>query len=72
MPNPLDALTDDALWNSQLFLALSCGRSRSQLRERRRQVLCALLDILKQESNNRGISFPNPPYHPGDTKPPKA
>ncbi len=61
--NPLQALTDDQLWNSQLMLVLVCAKSKSTLRKKHRVVLCNLLDPLTIEANNRGVISPAAPYH---------
>jgi len=66
--NPLDALTNDELWNSQLLLLLTCGRSHSPLRQKRRAYLCSLATLLKNEADHRGLPSPSAPYHPGDLK----
>jgi hypothetical protein len=60
--NPLQALSDDALWNSQLLVNLICARSKTVFKEKHRTVLCNLLGPLTTEANNRGKSSPEKPF----------
>lgn len=64
----LERLTDDELWNTQLFLSVFCGRSKSSWRKKRRQYICGLFETLKLEADLRGVPSPLPPFHVGDTK----
>lgn len=62
IPNPLQNLTDDALFAGQLALSLACGRNRGILRSKHRNHLCYLANILNVEATNRGKPAPVPPY----------
>jgi len=66
--NPLSLLDDEELWNTQLMLALACARSHSSLTRKRRQFFCLLQQVLKVESDLRGVPAPSAPYHaPSDS-----
>lgn len=66
--DPLAGVSDTMLYNVQLLLALTCGRSKSQLRDKRREILCSFNQVLKPYSESRGVTPPAAPYHPGDLK----
>jgi hypothetical protein len=61
-PNPLDLLSDEVLFNTQLTLALGCGRAKSALKGKHKTNICFLLTVLSVEANNRGKPSPQPPY----------
>lgn len=60
--NPLTMLDDQSLADSQLALALACGRSKSSLKQKHRQKFCFLMQALKAEADQRGTPTPVPPY----------
>lgn len=60
--NPLSILSNEQLYLTQLSLALHCGRSRSSLKGKHREVVCQLFEITKIESRNRNVPSPAPPY----------
>ena len=64
----LDQLTDLELWNSQVMLAIACGRNHSAFKKSRRQHYCILFDALKLESDFRGLPHPTAPYGVGDLR----
>lgn len=55
-------VSDSDLWNTQLALALACGRSHSSLKKKHRQWLCDLFRALAAESERRDREPPHPPY----------
>lgn len=60
--DPLAMLSDQQLFDTQLSLALACGRSRSALRDKHKAKLCFLFQVLVVEANKRGKQSPRPPY----------
>ena len=66
--SPLASLTDLELWNSQVLLAIACGRNKSSFRRSRRQYFCLLQQNLKAEADQRGLKSPTPPYGVADFK----
>lgn len=61
-PNPLEQLDDEALFDTQLVLELSCGRAKAVLKDKHRGRLCSLAQILKDEANHRDRPSPVPPF----------
>jgi hypothetical protein len=61
-PNPLQLLTDQELYDSQLMLALACGRNKAVTHNKHRTKACALFDVLALEAGNRGRPSPQWPY----------
>jgi len=61
--NPLSLLSDKTLYDTQIMLAIACGRSHSSLTRKRRQYFCNLQQVLKVESDLRGVPHPVAPYH---------
>ena len=55
-------LDDQALYETQLAMALACGRSRSTLREKHKTRFCFMQSVLNVEAQNRGKPSPQPPY----------
>ena len=51
--NPLTLLTDEHLFTTQDLLRLSCGRSKTPLKNRNRQYVCFLQQLLKLEQVRR-------------------
>ena len=66
--NPLESLSDVALWNTQLLLHLTCGRAKSPLKNARRKYLCTLAGLVEQEFTRRALPSPQSPYHVGQLK----
>lgn len=66
--NPLADLTDVQLWNTDLMLALGCGRNHSSLTRKRRQYYCLLRRNLKVEADLRGLPTPEVPYGVGQLR----
>ena len=62
LPNPLDLLTNDQLFSTQIALDLACGRAKSVLRNKHRTHLCFLATVLDVEANNRDQPKPVPPF----------
>jgi hypothetical protein len=60
--NPLAGLSDRDLFDTQLTLAIACGRSKSALRQKHRVNICTLFQLLKIEADHRGRPSPAPPY----------
>lgn len=67
----LATLTPDDLWNSEIILALGCGRAKGTFRKQRRQVYCLIGQQIQLEIDLRGLPHPPKPYHFGDMKHPK-
>lgn len=61
-PNPLQNLSDEALYDAQLALELACGRNKAVTRDKHRTRLCTLAGILGLEADNRGKPQPTPPF----------
>jgi hypothetical protein len=61
--DPLSLLNDSDLYDTQLILALACGRAHTILRKQHRDRLCFLFTLLNLEAGNRGTPVPSPPYH---------
>lgn len=55
-------LTNQSLFDTQLTLAIACGRSKSVLRKRHRVHVCTLAEILQFEANRRDQPSPQWPY----------
>lgn len=66
--NPLESLSDSALWDTQLLLHLTCGRGKQPLRSKRRKFLCQLAQLVEQEFTRRSLPSPQPPYHVGQLR----
>lgn len=58
----LSAISDEDLYNTQRMLALGCGKSKSVLRQERRQYVCFAFGVLKLEADRRGRPSPVPPF----------
>lgn len=67
--NPLSYLTNSQVSNTQLMLALACGKSHRTLTKKRRQYFCHLQRALEIEADLRGLPQVRPPYHAGDVEP---
>jgi hypothetical protein len=61
--NPLSVLSDVELFDTQVMLALACGKARTVLKKKNREKLCFLFTVLVLEANNRGKPSPTPPFH---------
>jgi len=62
-PDPLAALSDEALNLTQVSLRLVCGRNKAVLRDKHRTRFCFLAQLLDTEAGKRGLPSPTPPYH---------
>lgn len=62
LANPLSALSDIELFDTQVTLALACSRSKSAERGKHRQRICFLQGLLATESKNRGKAPASAPY----------
>jgi len=62
LPNPLENLGDVELFKTQLTLALACGRAKASLRQKHRQHICFLFEVLKLEADKRGKPTPRAPF----------
>lgn len=62
--NPLSQLSDEEVFNSQLALALACGRAHAAIKGRQKTRLCTLQGLLAIEAMNRGTPICLPPYAP--------
>lgn len=60
LPDPLENLTDEDLYDSQLALYLACGKAGGVLKVKHRKHLCYLGSLLDVEAEKR--SKPNPPF----------
>jgi len=60
--NPLSELTDAQLFDTQVTLALACGRAKAAIKGKHKALICTLNLALKQEADNRGRPSPSPPY----------
>jgi hypothetical protein len=60
--DPLEALTDDDLYQTQLVLRVGCGRNRSVLKDKHRTRICFLASLLDLEADKRGRPSPKPPF----------
>lgn len=60
--NPLGLLSDADLWNTQVVLALGCGRSKTSLKGKQKKRFCILFNILTAEANQRGKPSPTSPF----------
>ena len=69
LSNPLSALSDDLLWNSQLYLLIICNRNKFPPQHKRTKVLCELGKALEVEADLRGLPSPKAPYHIADDQP---
>jgi hypothetical protein len=63
--NPLDILTNDQLWNSQLLLAITCNHTKYSPKGKRVDNLCALGNALDLEAGSRGLQSPSAPFNLG-------
>jgi hypothetical protein len=61
--NPLVLLSDGQLYDTQLILALACGRAHTILKVKNRDKLCFLFTLLAIEATNRGKPSPQAPFH---------
>lgn len=61
-PDPLQNLSDNDLFNAQIVLELACGRNRAVTKDKHRQHLCYLSELLAIEAAHRGKPVPTPPY----------
>jgi hypothetical protein len=60
--DPLSLLSDQQLFDTQLSVALACGRAKGSLRDKHRTRFCFLLSVLTVEAQKRGRPSPQPPY----------
>lgn len=67
--NPFDGYPSDRLYEAALSLALTCGRAKSPTHNPRKQLVCELFALAKNELTHRGEPVPVAPYYSG--KPPK-
>lgn len=67
--NPLAGLTNDELWNCQLWVAVLCTRKPFATRKDRTAALCAVGHAFQLEATARGLSSPSAPYHVAQLKP---
>jgi hypothetical protein len=63
MPDdPLSLLSDQQLFDTQLTIALGCGRAKAAVKGKHRANLCFLFVALAAEADKRGKPTPQAPY----------